>query len=88
MKLKNKFDTSKLLFSPSANILCHYDGKHSRSNKWYVINGHYNITIKGDTVRFWKKGWECNYLMNKCEITDWEQYTREEFNKKYPYFGY
>jgi len=119
MKLQNKFDTNKLLFSPSAMILCCHDVR----NRWWVLNGHYIITISGPLVKRWSKGlpvktkkmhclstedwslfvgddgdtvrvWnESNWsaprkLMGKFTVNDWEQYTRAEFNKKYPNFGY
>jgi len=66
-----------LWFSPSANLLC-----TRRGNEFYILNGDWFGIKKGDflQIQYDEK--------REIKITDWENYSREEFNEKYPNFGY
>lgn len=69
----------ELLFSKKENILCIVN-PDDESDLW-VLNGCFKIFRHNDIITIRDSG-------EKRIVTDWESFTRKEFDKKYPEFTY
>jgi len=68
---------SKLMYSESHSLLCRVD----TDGAYRVINGGWEGKRDGD--RF-----VIQHTKKVLTITDWVEYSRSQFKKKYPAFGY